>query len=169
MAGLRHYMGDRAQWLPAYDKIALWLTDNQCRGLLCTGNCGLGKSLICCKVLPVLLHHYCRKILTVYDAVSIGPRLQEAKSDALAVIDDLGTEPTEYINYGERHVPFNEITDEAEKRGHLLIITTNLATSTPAGQGADYPSIEARYGLRTIDRLRSITKVVKFEGTSFRH
>ena len=33
-AGLHHFLGDKAQWLPAYDKVAEWLTDNKGRGLL---------------------------------------------------------------------------------------------------------------------------------------
>ena len=45
--GLQYFLGDSAQWLPCYDEIAAWMTDNQGRGLLCMGNCGLGKTLIC--------------------------------------------------------------------------------------------------------------------------
>ena len=167
MEGLRHYVGDKAQWSPAYDKIAAWLTDNKGRGLLCYGGCGLGKTLICCNILPVLLHHYCRKIVTVYDAISINDKLAQAKHDPLLVIDDIGTEG-ECVRYGERHIAFAEICDEAEKRGHLLIITTNLSTTTPAGADINYPSIENRYGIRTLDRLRALTTVVHFDGKSLR-
>ena len=166
--GLQYYLGTDYQWLPAYDKVAEWLTDNHQRGLLCVGDCGLGKTVLCCKVLPVILHHYCHKVLSVYDATTIGDHLQQAKTDPLIVIDDLGTEPVESIHYGERHIAFSEITDEAEKRGHLLILTTNLTTSTPRGKGTDYPSLENRYGIRTLDRLRAITTVVVFKGDSLR-
>ena len=53
--GLQHFLGDKAQWLPDYDEIADWLSDNKGRGLLLVGISGLGKSVICQKILPVLL------------------------------------------------------------------------------------------------------------------
>ena len=31
MTGIRYYMGDKAQWLPDYEQIADWLTDNKGR------------------------------------------------------------------------------------------------------------------------------------------
>ena len=164
--GLRYYLGD-FQWLPCYDEIAAWLTDNKGRGLLCVGNCGLGKTLICANILPVIIHNRMRKVVKSYGALDINDRIEEVKHCKLSVIDDIGTEP-EAVIYGERHMAFPEIVDNAEKRGNLLIITTNLRTNTPPGQGADYPSIQSRYGNRTLDRLKAITKVVRFDGKSFR-
>ena len=162
--GIKYYMGDRAQWLPCYDEVADWLTDNHGKGLLCVGECGLGKTLICTCVLPVILHHYCGKILSVYSATSLAARFNEARADKLLVVDDLGTEPAESISFGERHVYFNELADIAEKHGNLLIITSNLRTRSKPG----YQSIEDTYGIRTLDRLNALCKTVTFRGKSMR-
>ena len=35
--GLNYFTGGKAQWLPEYDQIVQWLTDNRGRGLLCHG------------------------------------------------------------------------------------------------------------------------------------
>ena len=70
--GIRYYMGDAAKWLPAYDEVAEWMTDNNGKGLLCRGGCGLGKTLICAQLLPLILNHYCRKIVPVYRASEMG-------------------------------------------------------------------------------------------------
>lgn len=164
LAGIQYFTGNRAKWLPAYDDIADWLTDNHGKGLLCVGECGLGKTLICCNVLPVLIHHYCHKIVSVYDATALATRHNEAMHDKLLVLDDIGTEPPESIIYGERHIYFNELVDEAEKRGNLLIITSNLRTKSKEG----FQSIEDTYGLRTLDRLNAITRTVTFRGKSLR-
>ena len=164
MEGIRHYVGDRLKWISAYDDIADWLTDNHGKGLLCVGECGLGKTLICCNVLPVLLHHYCRKILTVYDATTLATRHAEAMHDKLLVIDDIGTEPPESVQYGERHIYFNELVDNAEKRGNLLIVTSNLRTKQKPG----FQSIEETYGIRTLDRLNALCRTVTFRGKSMR-
>lgn len=164
LAGIQHFTGEHAKWLPAYDQIADWLTDNHGKGLLCVGECGLGKTLICCNILPVIIHHYCRKIVTVYDATSLATRHSEAMHDKLLTIDDVGAEPPESIIYGERHIYFNELVDEAEKRGNLLIITSNLRTRSKSG----FQSIEETYGLRTLDRLNAICTTVTFRGKSLR-
>lgn len=161
---IRHYVGERAQWLPCYDEVADWLTDNKGRGLLCLGPCGLGKTLICCNVLPVLFYHYYKKIVSVYNAVDINTKIDSISRQRIVCLDDIGTEP-DFINYGERHVAFSEIVDAAEKRGNLLVITTNLRTTST---DTDKSSIEARYEQRTLDRLRAITKVVLFKGRSLR-
>lgn len=167
MQGLRHYVGEDAKWLPAYDKIAEWLTDNQRRGLLCTGPCSVGKTLICYYILPVILHYYCGKLVSVYDAKKINNNPDAVINDPILVIDDIGVEG-ELNDYGNHRVIFNEVVDECERKGHLLIVTTNLATVTPEGKGPDFPSIENIYGIRTIERLRAITKAVKFSGEGMR-
>jgi DNA replication protein DnaC len=80
------------------------------------------------------------------------------------VIDDLGTEAASV--YGRR--PFPELVDAAERTGTLLVITTNLRTNRDPDVRRNYPSIEARYGVPTLDRLRSLTKVAIFTGVSMR-
>ena len=70
-AGLRYYLGDRAVWLPAYDEVAAWLTDNQRRGLLCIGGNGLGKSIICQRIIPALILKRVDYVVSCYTAVEM--------------------------------------------------------------------------------------------------
>lgn len=155
--GIKYFTGETAKWLPEYEKIAEWLTDNKGRGLLCVGNCGRGKTVICGKILPILLHCYKKKILSMYDAIQMNKEFEEMKKKRLVMIDDLGIE-SEAVDYGERRMVFPELADIAEKQGNFLVVTTNLSLD----------ELTEKYGERTIDRLRSITKVVFFKGKSLR-
>lgn len=156
-AGLKHFEGENAKWLKEYEDVAKWLEHNEGRGLLCYGNCGRGKSLICWKIIPLLLHYYHRKVISCYDSQQMNSDIDEVKSKHLIYIDDIGTENVS-IKYGEKRLAFSEIVDEAEKRGKLLIVTTNLSLD----------EIELKYGERTMDRLVAITNRVKFLGESLR-
>jgi len=168
-AGLRYFLGDRAQWLPAYDEVAAWLADNHGRGLLCVGSNGLGKTLICQNIIPVLLQQNMRKIVKVCSALDMNQHLDELLRIHILSIDDVGTEPVETINYGVRRIAFSELVDLSEKQGTLLILSTNLRTTYGTDKdGNIVPSIEDRYGLRTYDRLKAVTKTVVFKGKSFR-
>lgn len=157
MRGINYFTGNKAVWLPEYQDIADWLTDNKGRGLLCTGNCGRGKTLICSKIIPLLLNYYCRKIVTCYDAQQMNAKLDEIKKYHIISLDDIGTENIT-VKFGEKRVAFSEIVDEAEKKGKMLIISTNLSTD----------EIQAKYDVRVLDRLRAITKLVVFDGESMR-
>lgn len=165
--GLRYFLGDDAQWLTCYADVADWLTDNKGRGLLCVGDWGLGKTLLCSTVIPAIVLSQCGKVMKNYSAIEINEHVKEILKSKLVIIDDIGTEPDSNI-YGEHHDYFSEIVDNAEKKGHLLILTTNLRTTHKIGEDGPIPSIEDRYGIRTLDRLRAITKVVEFYGESFR-
>jgi len=164
--GLRYYLHDKAKWLECYDKIAEWLSDNKGKGLLCVGPSGLGKSLICRKILPVILGNNVKTVT----AREMNTRIDELLLERCVIIDDLGKEQVEDVNYGRRRRPFLEMCDAAEQNGTLLIIATNLST-TPVSERyrTVYPcSIEERYGSDVIDRLRATTKVVVFRGESMR-
>lgn len=156
LRGLNFFTG-KAIWLPEYDLIVKWLENNSGKGLLCHGNCGRGKTLICGKIIPLLLNHYCRKIISCYDAIKMNEDIDVVKSKRLICIDDIGTENMS-VKYGERRLAFPELVDEAEKKGNLLIITTNLSLS----------EIQEKYGERTLDRLKAITERVLFKGESLR-
>lgn len=155
--GLQAFAGDDAKWLPEYDHIAAWLADNKGRGLLCYGNCGRGKSLICCKIIPPLLYHYHAKIVKCYDAQQMNADPDTVKAKHIICLDDVGTEGVS-VKYGDRRMAFSEIVDEAEKRGKLLILTTNLGLN----------EILQKYGERTMDRLVAVTRSVQFKGDSLR-
>lgn len=156
-AGIKYFTGEKAQWLPEYLEIVNWLTNNQGRGLLCFGNCGRGKTLICGKILPLVLNHYCRKVVSCYDSQQMNAELDSVKQKHIIYVDDIGTENLS-VKYGEKRLAFAELTDEAEKKGKLLILTTNLSID----------ELREKYGERTVDRLRAITKTVLFTGESLR-
>ena len=154
--GLNYFTGN-AEWLPEYEEIAAWLSGNNGRGLLCHGNCGRGKSLIFWKIIPLLLNHYCHKIVSCYDAQQMNADIDAVKAKHIIYIDDVGTENMS-VKFGEKRLAFCEIVDEAEKRGKLLMLTTNLSLD----------EISQKYGERTMDRLVAITTRVKFKGESLR-
>lgn len=165
--GLQHFLGDDAKWLPEYDEIADWLSDNRGRGLLLIGTSGLGKSLICQKILPVLLSEAFGDVVDVVNAREMGQVLDVLLQRRCVIIDNLGSEPvSEMVNYRKRR-PFFELCDAAEQRGLLLIINTTLSTTRV--RNPLYPqSIQERYGNEVLDRLRATTRVVELRGKSMR-
>ncbi|WP_044215348.1 hypothetical protein [Dysgonomonas gadei] len=60
--------------------------------------------------------------------------------------------------FGNRRMAFAEVMDAAEKHGKLLIISTNLPVD----------DIRKRYGDRVLDRIKSTTTRILFEGESLR-
>ncbi len=144
---------DEANYRPVVD----WMTDNQGRGLLMIGNCGLGKSLIGKYILPYLIRDSCRKVVNIFNAQELNSKPDEIMSYHIIYIDDIGTENVSNI-YGNKRIPFMELCDAVEQKGKLLICSTNLTLD----------ELAEKYGERTIDRLRAATKVVPFVGQSLR-
>ena len=162
--GMRYYVGEGYKFLDDYKQIVDWLRDNNKKGLLITGNNGTGKSVIACGLIPTLLYHFLTENTHIYSAYRLADtyRNQTTMWDLIdnkpIVIDDLGTEHY-YFEYGEKRDLFAELVDQAEKDKRLMIITTNLTTD----------QIKERYGVRTYDRLRALTKVVSLTGESMRN
>lgn len=155
--GIRYFLGDDAVWLPEYEGVAQWLSDNDGRGLLCIGSCGRGKSVICQNVLPVIFKHWHRLIMNTITMTELNERFEEFSQYKIISLDDVGVESVAN-KYGEKHSYFSEIVDLAERKKKLLVISTNLNDKELANL----------YGVRTIDRLRALTKVVVFKGESLR-
>lgn len=172
--GMRRVLGDSMQWLPCYDEVAAWLADNRSRrladdrgrGLLCLGPSGTGKSVVCREVLPALLGSR----VPVVTAIEMNDRIDELiNGPRCIIIDDLGREPVSATVNFKRRTPFFELCDAAERRGILLVITTNLSTSKLATPHPMYPcSIEERYGREVLSRLHSLVTTVRFEGSDMR-
>ena len=93
----------------------------------------------------------------VYDAIELTQVTDEVKRYSLKVIDDLGTESNAKV-YGQERFAFDEVIDDAEKNGKLLIVTTNLTAE----------QLKDRYGTRVYDRIVGNMKRVLFQGESFR-
>ncbi len=149
------------QWLPAYDKVVDWLSNNKGRGLLCLGTSGLGKSVICRDILPVI---FGRDICTV-KADELYNQIEDLVSKRCIIIDGLGTEDKK--RFGQPDRSFYKLCDTAERNGILLIITTNLST-TPVSDPRYPESILQRYGKDVTSRLSSLVRAVEFEGKDMR-
>jgi len=73
------------------------------------------------------------------------------------VIDDVGIEGV-YNDFGNPHMVFSEVVDNIEKRGLLLIASSNFTIE----------EIKTKYGLRTYDRLRAYMDLVVIKHVSLR-
>lgn len=157
-AGLRHFIGNSYQWLPEYDEIADWLSYNNGKGLLCMGNCGRGKTTICLQVIPCIMHHFFRKICSIHLAREMNRHYAEVMQKYLLIIDDIGREEP-YQEFGNRFNVLPDLVDDCERRGKLLITTTNCSSE----------ELAEKYGERTLSRLKSVTRLVTFSGSDLRH
>lgn len=147
-----------ATWLEKnYRPIVEWMSDNKGRGLLMTGRCGTGKTLIGKHILPLLMQDACRKIVNIFNAQELNTKIDDILKLHIICIDDVGTEELSK-SYGNVRCTFSELCDAAEQKGKLLIITTNLTAN----------ELKDKYGERTYDRLKAITKFVPFYGKSLR-
>ena len=159
MNGLRAVIHHDVVWLPEYDKISEWLSNNHKKGLLIIGPPGVGKTVITMKVIPMILHICYKRIISCFQSTELVNR--KAYDDVMRyrniVIDDVGIEGV-YNDFGNPHVIFSEAVDAIEKRGVLLIATSNLTID----------EIKAKYGLRTYDRLRAHMNLVVIKEKSLR-
>lgn len=163
--GLRYFIGDDAKWLQGYDEIAKWLQDNDYKGLLLYGANGRGKSVMCYNILPTVFQYYLKQVKTFKCRANNLHLIQSDKTDYYSMlcaqvifIDDFGTESITSV-YGEKRDVFSDIVDIAEQEKKLLVLSTNL---TP-------DEIRDRYGIRTLDRLRAITRAICLNGESMRN
>ena len=149
--------GVKMNWLPEYEQVASWLADNKGRGLFLYGNCGRGKSLLCRYILPAILLGYSQRVVSVFDTSEMNSRLDYVLTRNLISLDDIGTEEVCYI-YGNKRLAFAEIMDAAEQHNKLIIISSNLTVA----------EVKKRYGDRVVDRIKSTTQRILFEGESLR-
>lgn len=154
------------QYLGEYDEIVDWMTNTKGKGLLLTGGCGRGKSVIATGVIPVLLKMATNCVVRAVHAehlerscapTVVGMPNKSLNIDYLCaisypIIDDMGVE-VQIGNYGERYEGINRVLNVAEQQAKAVFITTNL----------NGEEVMERYGLRTIDRLMHLCKVVKFK------
>lgn len=118
-AGIKYFTGDNARWLPEYEEVSGWLAGNEGRGLLCFGNCGRGKTLICGKILPLLLNHYCGKVVSCYDSQQMNAELDAVKQKHIIYVDDIGTENLS-VKYGEKGLHSLSLRTRQRRRGNFL-------------------------------------------------
>ena len=150
--------GCNAEWNEHnYRPIVDWMTDNKGKGYLMFGGCGLGKSVIGMYILPLLIKDVHKKVVNIFSTQELNQKIDEILKLHIIYIDDIGTEDN-LNSYGNKRMPFAELCDAAEKKGKLLILTTNLSID----------ELTQRYGDRVVDRLIATTKAVPFTGDSLR-
>lgn len=127
MNGLRAIIHQDVVWLPEYDKISEWLSNNHKKGLMIIGPPGVGKTFITMKVIPMILHIRYKRILSCFQSTELVNRKEydDVMRYRNIVIDDVGIESV-YNDIGNPHVVFSELVDNIEKHGLLLITTSNL-------------------------------------------
>lgn len=155
--GMRKFVGEGFEWMPAYDELADWMRDTRHRGLLLVGGCGQGKTVFAAHVLPVCVNWYYGLVVNVYDAVYMMGHVDEVLASKCVVVDDVGTEGVTN-HYGQKRVAFADLVDSAEKGGKLLVVTSNLTTR----------ELAEKYGERTVSRLMALTRCVAFNGRDMR-
>lgn len=184
MRGLAYAIGPSAQWLPEYDEVADWLSDNQGKGLMCIGDCGRGKTVITRDILSVLFAKTIRvrfqdgttghPVYNYFLAKELKSRWAEVERCKIICVDDVGTEAIAKV-YGETHNYFAELVDICNDRDKLLICSTNLTQVQLFGGRDDDPEsptynqiLPARYDQRIFSRLVGNTVRVWFEGEDLR-
>ena len=144
-------------WVPEYDKVVEWMIDNEEKGLFLYGKVGNGKSIIARYVLPAIFLKCLERVIHVYDMSELDYKLDEAKGFKFVTLDDIGTEST-IVNYGKKREAFDELLDNAEKTGKMLIVSSNFSKE----------KAELVYGSRAFDRIKRLMKMIPFNNESFR-
>ena len=100
--GLRYMLaqqGEKPQWLPEYELIADWLSDNKGKGLLLAGSCGRGKTLVATRILPLFFAER-HLFYNLFNSYELNSRQNEVFRCKILCIDDIGVE-NESVKYGE--------------------------------------------------------------------
>lgn len=152
-------MRHQVDWLPEYNSIAEWLSDNKGKGLLLIGPPGVGKTETCMRVIPLLTGMFYHRNFTCHNSHELcnEQTCKDIVRRKFVVIDDVGIEGF-YNDYGNPHIVFSEVVDNIERIGTLLLATTNLTID----------ELQQKYGSRTMDRLRAYTKLVVIKSKSMR-
>lgn len=181
MHGLASLLGDKAQWLPEYDEVADWLSDNHGLGLMCIGNVGRGKSLLTCDVIPMIFEHgyvfdaegYRLARPLVCTARELPERWCEIERSCVIVVDEVGQEGV--VNeYGQHRDYFDELVMLAERKHKTLILSSNLTRAELFGRTEQLADGNVRFvggrysDQRIADRLTSTTRYIPFIGSSLR-
>ena len=150
-------MGIAPRWQPEYDQIANWLADNQHKGLVLWGDPGRGKTTFVRFILPAIFTWQGIASKWVGDESEL-----ETPDDFQSEIGTLKSKRAIFITHvGEDRTgkerslsPFYKLIREAERRGILIVISTDCTIS----------ELEEKYGTVTIRRLKSITHGIKVSG-----
>lgn len=155
-------------------KAARWLTDPDGKiGLFLGGLCGNGKTTLANAIKLII-----EKVSEESDGVNRGKKVAiiSAKTicslavskertnyarlfdEEILIIDDLGTEPLEVVDYGSVINPVTDILFHRYDRQLMTIITSNK----------EAPEIKTIYGERIYDRFKEMLEPIIFTNESYR-
>ena len=170
----RHKVFERNEHFDAQlNLIAKYLTGGSKKfGLMFCGLCGNGKTTWA-KALQLLVSGLNLKnpinnlyyVFPLCNAKDLAMRSKGNYNDwrnvmryQLMIVDDLGTEPREVMEFGNVYTPLIDLITTRYEEQLYTIFTTNL---TPA-------QLEEKYGKRIVDRLNEMVEKVVFENESYR-
>ena len=170
----RHRVFERNEHFDAQlNLIANYLTGGSKKfGLMFCGLCGNGKTTWA-KALQLLVSGLNLKnpinnlyyVFPLWNAKDLAMRSKGNYNDwrnvmryQLMIVDDLGTEPREVMEFGNVYTPLIDLITTRYEEQLYTIFTTNL---TPA-------QLEEKYGKRIVDRLNEMVEKVVFENESYR-
>ena len=170
----RHRVFERNEHFDAQlNLIANYLTGGSKKfGLMFCGLCGNGKTTWA-KALQLLASGLNQKnpinnlyyVFPLWNAKDLAMRSKGNYNDwrnvmryQLMIVDDLGTEPHEVMEFGNAYTPLIDLITTRYEEQLYTIFTTNL---TPA-------LLEEKYGKRIVDRLNEMVEKIVFENESYR-
>lgn len=83
----------------------------------------------------------------------------------MLAIDDLGTEPTEVLDYGNVLSPVIDVIEHRYNKQLFTFITTNLVANS---EDEKITTIRKKYGVRIADRFNEMLHVIIFKDISYR-
>lgn len=151
-------LGEPLVWLPEYNEVANWLSDNKGRGLYLFGAVGRGKSLLIRYVLPMIFRARLNRVFKVVDCANSALSIDQVLNSHFIALDDLGAE-SDTVDYGtRRQLAVEAICKAQDDPGVFLIASSNY----------DSEALLNRYGNRVFDRIKYLFHRIPFNGPSMR-
>lgn len=154
-------------------------------GIMCCGTCGNGKTTLMYAFQRVvnylqdrghfsfLDNEYARfragmQIFHAKEIVKIAKdykAFKELLGRTMLAIDDLGTEPTEVLDYGNVLSPVVDLIEHRYNKQLFTFITTNLVANS---EDKETVTIRKKYGDRIADRFNEMLHVIVFKDITYR-
>lgn len=152
---------------------ARWIIDSHGKsGLMLMGLCGNGKTTLMRAIVRLIEYlseqvdgYSRRKRVLITSAKAITricttdhKQYEGLMTEPMLAIDDLGTEPSEVMYYGQPLTPLVDLLSERYDRQLLTLITTNLVKD----------QLMEHYGERIYDRFKESMQIIPFTNSSYR-
>jgi len=152
------------------ERIAKWMVRTDCKNsLMILGEIGVGKTTMMHAMKATLRSLYCSVQLVEATRLEVLFRdfpdtyeMLGSKSIRYLFIDDVGTENTEFKDYGTPVIPFVDIINARYDANLPTIITSNLRADDSVNEFAQ------KYGERVADRLHEMANKLTITGNSHR-